>query len=139
MKSWNDLTPEQQSAIRNPGTGEDMGGWNGYPCVNAEEADALRNGKPYPLTGFDLERLTYVYDMGFAGNPDTDPLVVKCLAKGFIVENPKYVAELAANQARIAKLKAQYGDGDYSIGVGLSNNRWILTDAGKAFVRKLTE
>lgn len=117
-------------------------GWmRGYPRVSAAEAEALRSGKPYRPSDFDMERLSFCIGYwdgyGFDGDPDTDPLVIKCLAKGYIMENPKYAAEKAEKEARIAQLKAQYGDGHYSVGVGFTHHRWIATESGKAFIRQL--
>lgn len=109
--------------------------WYTYPSVNSQEAEALRNGKPYPLSHFDIERLNYIFDMGFNGDPDTDPLVIKCLAKGYIAVNPKWQAYEDFCAAEIAKLIKQYGPGHYSIGVGNGYGRWALTEAGKEFIR----
>ena len=106
-----------------------------YPHVNAEEAAALRDGKPYKLTDFDIERLNRLF--GFDGNPNTDPFVIKCLAKGYIVENPSYIAEVEAYKM-IADAQATYGPGEYGFGVDFINRRWILTEAGRAFKREVS-
>ncbi len=139
MKPWNDLTLEQQAATRDPGTGEDGGGWSGYPRVDAREAEALRNGQAYRPTDFDWQRLSTARVWGLQGDPETDPLIVKCLAKGYIAENPRWRAEEFRIAARIAELAAQYGPGTYSVGVGNGLNRWILTATGRAFLNSVLE
>lgn len=95
--------------------------------------------QPYKLTDYDCQRLGNAYDsvLGFNGDPSSDPLTIKCLAKGYIVENPEWRAEEDRVAARIAELVAQYGPGDYSVGVGNGWGQWILTDAGKEFVRSI--
>lgn len=140
MIPWNNLTPEQQAAFRDPGTGEDVGGWNGYPRVDAKEAEALRNGKAYRPSDFDWQRLDSARmwgDYGLQGSPETDPLIIKCLAKGYIVENPKWRAEEDRIAARIAEMIREYGPGTYSVGVGNGFHRWILTQTGHDFVNSM--
>lgn len=112
-------------------------GWmNSYPRVSAEEAQALREGKPYELKHFDIERLSQSTWIGCDGSPDTDPFIIKMLAKGYLMENPRYTEDKARKAAQIASLIATDGPGEYTVGVG-DLPRWRATESGKAFARKV--
>lgn len=116
-------------------------GWAGGPRYATEqELEAIRNGKPYAMNAYDLERLGALETgLGCNGNMHTDPFIVKMIVKGYITENPKRLQEIANNNRQIARLQTQYGPGRYSIGVGLSNRQWVLTDAGRRFASQFTQ
>jgi hypothetical protein len=107
--------------------------------VDAKEAQALRDGKAYKLNDGDLNRLSVAewIDGRMWGDPDRDALCIKMLAKGWLVENPEWTAEMAGIANRIAELKATYGEGEYSIGVGEPSYRYIMTPEGLKVVRNL--
>lgn len=113
-------------------------GWMGGPTiVDAKEAEALRNGKPYRLTTYDLERLEKALWMGCDGDPDRDAFIIKMIAKFYFMENPKYLHEKNENAVRIQELTREYGPGNYSIGVGINHARWLLNMEGRAFARQV--
>lgn len=128
---------EQRQLLDNSGI--PYGWMNGYPRVSAEEAEALRNGKAYKLSAFDMERLALSTWIGCDGNPENDPFIIKGLSNGVLMENPEWAQEeaetLAKREQRATKLGVLVSQ--IRIGVGNGNRRWIATDAGKAFAKEL--
>lgn len=118
-----------------------VGGGVGF--VNAEEAEALRDGKPYPLANIDLLRLRDLRDgAAIDGSPDTDPFIIAMLARGYLQENPDYTryAELSRQAKAQGKgFNVQWSDTmDVYIGFGGGNvfRRWIITEAGRSFAHR---
>lgn len=128
---------EQRALLDDSGT---PWGWmgSGPSVTNPQEIGALLHGALYRMNTYDLERLADLeWGLGCNGNMHSDPFIIKMLFKGYITENPKRLQEIADNNRRIAQLQTQYGPGRYTIGVGLTNRQWLLTDAGKQFVANL--
>ena len=112
----------------------------GVGFVNALEAEALRNGKPYQLMNVDLLRLRNLLDgAAIDGSPDTDPFIIAMLTRGYIQESPDYTRY--AELERQAKARGEGFNVQWSeliniyVGFGGGNmfRRWVITDAGRLF------
>jgi len=107
--------------------------------VSEQEAQALRDGAPYKLENGDLNRLSIAMwlDGRMWGDPERDALCIKMLAKRWIAENPEWTEGMAQNAAKIADLKATYGEGEYSIGTGDPAFPYRFTAEGISAVRNI--